>query len=265
MAIVSLSWLGAFAGTASGQVVVPVDDVSRPPPDDVMPPPPSAPRPTAPVVSTRSAKPPPTPGPITTPTGQYPTPTTPGDFTPVVGESGVPVEVEPGFSPVLERPPAERFPGPATNVARTDPTQPRVVPPVLGQPPGVTDVASIEAAPFATPEAVANAQLTLAGLGLYRGPITGTLTGPTRAALRQFQEATALPPTGNLDTRTMINLGLDPDPALILDDDVATQTLVVESAGGVVGGLEGSTALVPVDDRGIPTVVFRQDLPLVTP
>lgn len=53
---------------------------------------------------------------------------------------------------------------------------------------------------------VADVQATLAAGGLYRGPIDGTLSGATRAAIRQFQELDRLPPTGSLDAETLARL-----------------------------------------------------------
>jgi hypothetical protein len=53
---------------------------------------------------------------------------------------------------------------------------------------------------------VANVQASLAAGGLYRGPIDGNMTASTRAAIRQFQEASRLPATGELDAQTMRTL-----------------------------------------------------------
>lgn len=50
---------------------------------------------------------------------------------------------------------------------------------------------------------VASVQATLAAGGLYRGPIDGNMTGSLRAAVRDFQQISDLPQTGELDAQTM--------------------------------------------------------------
>src|SRR5581483_2469536 len=52
------------------------------------------------------------------------------------------------------------------------------------------------------PTQVAAAQVDLAGLGLFTGPVDGQLSAPTRAAIRQFQVTQRLPATGQLDAST---------------------------------------------------------------
>jgi peptidoglycan hydrolase-like protein with peptidoglycan-binding domain len=53
---------------------------------------------------------------------------------------------------------------------------------------------------------VSSVQAALAAGGLYRGPIDGTLSGSTRAAVRQFQEINRLPASGDLDAETLARL-----------------------------------------------------------
>jgi peptidoglycan hydrolase-like protein with peptidoglycan-binding domain len=62
--------------------------------------------------------------------------------------------------------------------------------------------------PLLQPGSIAQAQTVLASMGLLAGPITGTLTGPTRVALQQFQNQFNLPATGELDLQTAQALGL---------------------------------------------------------
>lgn len=50
-------------------------------------------------------------------------------------------------------------------------------------------------------------QARLKNLGHYDGELTDTLDGPTKAALRRFQEAQQLPVTGEIDAVTVARLG----------------------------------------------------------
>src|SRR5262249_24463339 len=52
------------------------------------------------------------------------------------------------------------------------------------------------------PTQVAAAQVDLAGLGLFAGPVAGQLSSPTRASIRQSQLTNHLPATGQLDANT---------------------------------------------------------------
>lgn len=57
-------------------------------------------------------------------------------------------------------------------------------------------------------EVIANVQLTLQDGGYYLGPITGSLSVETRAALVNFQRDYGLPITGAIDQPTVETLGL---------------------------------------------------------
>lgn len=97
---------------------------------------------------------------------------------------------------------------PATT--RVQASESRPIPSV--EPPGSPIVNQSEIG-SASAGAIANAQLILTGLGLYRGPIDGRMNGPTRAALRAYQSSARLPATGELDGRTAVALGATPDVA----------------------------------------------------
>lgn len=82
-----------------------------------------------------------------------------------------------------------------------------------------------------TPAAIAQAQLILSGMGVYRGPVNGIMNGPTRAAIRAFQEASRLPVTGELDQDSALFLGVSPTVAspgqqvlVVGGDELAGQT-----------------------------------------
>lgn len=59
-----------------------------------------------------------------------------------------------------------------------------------------------------SPESIRFAQMTLRDRGFYNGPINGEMTNATRAAIRQLQQASNLPVTGDLDMRTARLLGI---------------------------------------------------------
>ena len=166
-------------------------------------------------------------------------------------------------------------PGPTTNLAREAPTQELVTPPALGnvEPPGVAPPSRAQLAPM-TPEAIANAQLALQGFGLYRGPVNGLYTGPTRAALLAFQQARSLPATGLLDGRSARALGLESQSGRLVDPArrEAIADFQVRAGLAPTGELDEATLavineeLVPVDENGIPTVRFRTSIgPTVLP
>jgi localization factor PodJL len=56
---------------------------------------------------------------------------------------------------------------------------------------------------------IRQAQERLAGQGFDPGPINGQMGAKTQDALRQFQRAQGLAPTGELDERTRKALGMD--------------------------------------------------------
>jgi hypothetical protein len=53
---------------------------------------------------------------------------------------------------------------------------------------------------------IANVQSALAAGGLYRGPIDGNMTASVRAGIRQFQQISGLPQSGDLDAETLARL-----------------------------------------------------------
>ena len=57
-------------------------------------------------------------------------------------------------------------------------------------------------------EVIANVQTALQDTGYYSGPITGSMSGETRAALANFQRDYGLPITGAIDEPTVETLGL---------------------------------------------------------
>jgi hypothetical protein len=115
----------------------------------------------------------------------------------------VPADGRPGF-PSTELAPGGT-PSGGTGQLRVSATQPNV-PPSADEITPIVD--PVQLTPFITADAIGGAQTALGSLGIYRGPITGTLTGPTRASIRQFQTAVRLPPTGELDLQTARALGL---------------------------------------------------------
>ncbi|WP_420568036.1 peptidoglycan-binding domain-containing protein [Thalassovita sp.] len=61
--------------------------------------------------------------------------------------------------------------------------------------------------PQQTPEFIASVQRALAARSLYRGPVTGVMDGPTRAAIRKYQAPQGLD-SGILSTAAARKLGL---------------------------------------------------------
>ena len=67
-------------------------------------------------------------------------------------------------------------------------------------------------------EVIANVQVALQDAGYYSGPITGSLSGETRAALANFQRDYGLPISGAIDEPTVETLGLyDSGPYQVYD------------------------------------------------
>jgi hypothetical protein len=67
-------------------------------------------------------------------------------------------------------------------------------------------------------EVIANVQVALQDAGYYSGPITGSLSGETRAALANFQRDYGLPINGSIDEPTVETLGLyDSGPYQVYD------------------------------------------------
>jgi peptidoglycan hydrolase-like protein with peptidoglycan-binding domain len=98
-------------------------------------------------------------------------------------------------------------PPPSPSQERVNQVQPSIVPPNMNPSQGGV-VSEVQLTPALAPGVVANAQVALTGMGLYRGPVSGTLTGVTRAALRSFQASAQLPVTGELDLATAQRLGI---------------------------------------------------------
>ncbi|MBI4510578.1 MAG: peptidoglycan-binding protein [Deltaproteobacteria bacterium] len=147
---------------------------------------------------------------------------------------------------------------------RVSPTQPRVPPQALGEsaePVGTSIISPAEITPVGDPSRIIEAQQVLFGLGFYRGPINGVMTGPTRAALRVFQSALKLPVTGHLERRTIVAMRQGRAPALgLVTQSVAELQQLVGLP--VTGELDEATlgviqeGLVP-EDSGVPLVRFR--------
>jgi peptidoglycan hydrolase-like protein with peptidoglycan-binding domain len=53
---------------------------------------------------------------------------------------------------------------------------------------------------------VASVQSSLAAGGLYRGPIDGNMSASLRASIKQYQQITGIPQTGEIDAETMARL-----------------------------------------------------------
>ena len=152
---------------------------------------------------------------------------------------------------------------PSTGAARVSPAVPVVLPPTANEPAGTATPSRVNLTPT-TPDAIAGAQIVLQNMGLYKGPINGILTGPTRAALRVYQSQAALPVTGHLDTRTFDSL------APVLTSPTATQAveqLQIDAGLPVTGQVDEATrqvletGFIP-QEGGLPVVRFRDTLPL---
>ena len=165
--------------------------------------------------------------------------------------------------------PADLPPSGAIGIARTSPAQSRVVPPAAGEPIAAPQPTGVNLTPT-TAEEIANAQLMLQGMGLYKGPINGLLTGPTRAALRVFQAQARLPVTGHLDVRTSDRIGLAQEDGALEDTTVTDQIEQLQTEAGlpVTGEVDAATlqvlreGLIP-QESGLPSVRFRDTLPMV--
>jgi len=68
-------------------------------------------------------------------------------------------------------------------------------------------------------DAVKQVQQTLQNEGHYRGKIDGALGLRTRASIREFQRATNLPVTGQLDLQTAGKLGVTPEARTVTIHD----------------------------------------------
>jgi hypothetical protein len=94
-------------------------------------------------------------------------------------------------------------PAPATAGLPSTPNSP-VLPSQQGA--SATTANESRPSPSLNAEQVTNVQAALAAGGLYRGPIDGNMNASVRASIRQFQEISALPQTGDLDAETMARL-----------------------------------------------------------
>ena len=61
-------------------------------------------------------------------------------------------------------------------------------------------------APSLSADQVVSVQATLAAGGLYRGPIDGNMSATLRASIREYQQISGLPQTGDLDAETLARL-----------------------------------------------------------
>ncbi len=64
-----------------------------------------------------------------------------------------------------------------------------------------------------TPDRIEEIQSTLARGGYYKGEPNGKMGADTQDALKRFQEANGISPTGKIDALTLEKLGLGPDTA----------------------------------------------------
>jgi peptidoglycan hydrolase-like protein with peptidoglycan-binding domain len=167
---------------------------------------------------------------------------------------------------------ASGLPGPGTGVIRVRPTQPRITPPTQNvEPPGSPLLSEVELSVFLGGDVVASTQTALSGLGLYRGPINGALTGPTRAAIRAFQRDLQLPATGELDLRTAQALGVitvsppvTGTPGTVAPGTAGTATAGTPQASAAAAATTGADLEgVPRTGEGVPTVIFLEDVPLI--
>lgn len=94
-------------------------------------------------------------------------------------------------------------PAPATAGLPSTPNSP-----VLSSQQGLSSTATNESrpSPSLNVDQVTSVQAALAAGGLYRGPIDGNMNASVRASVRQFQEISALPQTGELDAETLARL-----------------------------------------------------------
>lgn len=75
----------------------------------------------------------------------------------------------------------------------------------------VIDSGAQSSVTFTSTESIRSAQMVLRDRGYYTGAINGTLTGPTRTAIRNFQRDRNIAQTGDLDGRTARELGIAND------------------------------------------------------
>jgi peptidoglycan hydrolase-like protein with peptidoglycan-binding domain len=104
--------------------------------------------------------------------------------------------------------PGPTFPSPGTNMEITPNRIPTVEAVPVSPGPAGSIVNRTQLTPLLQPGSIGQAQVVLTSMGLFQGPITNTMTGPTRAALRAFQTQFNLPATGELDLQTAQALGL---------------------------------------------------------
>jgi hypothetical protein len=94
-------------------------------------------------------------------------------------------------------------PAPATAGLPSTPNSP-----ALSSQQGLSATAANESRPSPSLDVaqVVNVQAALAAGGLYRGPIDGNMNASVRASIREFQQISALPQTGELDAQTLATL-----------------------------------------------------------
>jgi hypothetical protein len=123
--------------------------------------------------------------------------------------------------------PAPAFPG-----LPTTPTVPST-PSTTG--PSRVNAAFSRGAEVNDPTQIAAAQVDLAALALFNGPVDGQLSAPTRASIRQFQLINRLPATGQLDAATAATLS-----AAVLTNP-GTNPAGAGSAATVINSTTGAT------------------------
>ncbi|MCA1665063.1 MAG: peptidoglycan-binding protein [Myxococcales bacterium] len=94
-------------------------------------------------------------------------------------------------------------PAPAT-AGLPSPTSSPSLPSSQGLP--ASTVNELRPSPSLNTTQVEGVQATLAAGGLYRGPVDGNMSATLRASVREFQQISALPQTGELDAETMSRL-----------------------------------------------------------
>jgi peptidoglycan hydrolase-like protein with peptidoglycan-binding domain len=104
------------------------------------------------------------------------------------------------------------------------------------------------------PTQIAATQQLLAQAGFYSGPLDGTLSGTTRAAIRAFQASANLPPTGQLDLQTLTVLGALTTPAGTAGTPTSTTTTTTTTTTPTATNIAGTTVFTPVPGVGNTTV-----------